>query len=149
MLANRVPQSTLVLSHDKRFLVVSPSTANLEKDIPLPSQANLSQYSAKRHHSLFFSSRLVTIVSLYVLFPHAQYFNLRKGAVGTYGYEWSDQDGPAGNESERCLELNVTKYNDGMIDPTNKTFTVDGNTIRSKKDCQGFPPYHTSTHCPN
>ena len=65
-----------------------------------------------------------------------QYFDLRKGAVGTYGYAWSDYDDddhhPGENRSERCLELSVTRYNGGKIDPTNKTFTVNGNTTISK-----------------
>ena len=68
-----------------------------------------------------------------------QYFNLRKGAVGTYGYAWSDNDEhPGVNKSERCLELNVTRYNGGKIEPTNKTFTVKGNTTISKKKQNGY-----------
>ena len=62
-----------------------------------------------------------------------QYFDLSKGAVGTYGYEWVDYDDDGRNGSKRCLELNVTRYNGGRINPTNKTFTVNGNTTISKK----------------
>ena len=65
-----------------------------------------------------------------------QYFDLRKGAVGTYGYEWvdhPDDDNNGGNRSKRCLELSVTRYDGGKIDPTNKTFTVKGKTTISKR----------------
>jgi hypothetical protein len=71
----------------------------------------------------------IIIITKYTLrYCTLQYFDLRRGAVGTYGYEWDDHD----NRSERCLELNVTRYDGGKIDPTNKTFTVSGNTTVSK-----------------
>ena len=70
-----------------------------------------------------------------------QYFDLSKGAVGTYGYEWVDYDDDGRNGSKRCLELNVTRYNGGRINPTNKTFTVNGNTTISKKGGGGEERY--------
>ena len=81
-------------------------------------------------------------MNLYVYYTvcccSVQYFDLRKGAVGTYGYAWSDYDGhPGENRSQRCLELSVTRYSGGKIDPTNKTFTVNGNTTISKEKKEG------------
>ena len=66
-----------------------------------------------------------------------QYFDLRKGAVGTYGYEWVDHPDDDDDRSKRCLELNVTRYDGGKIDPTNKTFTVKGKTTISKREKGG------------
>ena len=70
----------------------------------------------------------------YMYYNILQYFDLRKGAVGTYGYEWVDHpdDEDGGNRSKRFLQLNVTRYDGGKIDPTNKTFTVKGKTTISK-----------------
>ena len=68
--------------------------------------------------------------------PHTQYFNLREGAVGTYGYDWSDvdtdSDDDGKNTTERHLVLQVTKFDGGKIDPTSRTFDITGRTKTSE-----------------
>ena len=70
------------------------------------------------------------------MYMHTQYYDLQNRAVGRYGYEWVDSDVFLDNDMNvmRQLQLKVTKYASGSIDPTYLNIGIKEQEIGKEKE---------------